>query len=365
MDNDPLLRLVLDQTKEHALILLDREATVIGWRMGAARLFGYEGEEMIGKKIDPLFTPEDRRLNVPQNELDSAARQGVGENDRWMVRKDGMRIFVSGVVNRLLDERGNIAGFSKVLRDRTDVRAQLENLRYRAEALENQVQRKGLLLDTLAHELRNPLGVLSNAVQMMEIARPRDASLADATALIRRQLRYLQSLVEDLLERGRLKAGKVTLQLEKADLRTLVDQALESSGAALRERRQSAEVLMPSIPIEADPTRLRQVFVNLISNASKFSKHGARMWIKGTTEGDEAVVRVQDEGRGIPLDLVPHVFELFTQGHQDSGGLGLGLTIVKEYVELHGGSVQVRSEGVGLGSEFIVRLPLRGEKKVG
>jgi two-component system CheB/CheR fusion protein len=305
---------------------------------------------MVGRNLDVLFTPEDQRHDIPRLERETALKHGVGENDRWMVRKDGLKIFVTGVTNRLCDAAGNPVGFSKILRDRTDIRAQIDNLRNQGAAFEVEDRRKDVLLGTLAHELRTPLGVLSNAAQLIE------------TMLIRRQVRYLQSLVEDLLELGRVKAAKVSLQRERVDVRTIIEAALETSSASLRERRQTAEVIVPAIELEADATRLRQVFVNLISNASKFSPEHAHIWIKGTTEGEEAVLRVVDEGHGIPPDLQPRVFDLFTQGaHGEAGrraGLGLGLSLVKEYVELHGGRVQVRSEGPGRGSEFIVRLPM-------
>jgi two-component system CheB/CheR fusion protein len=168
--------------------------------------------------------------------------------------------------------------------------------------------------------------------------------------------------VEDLLELGRVKAAKVALQIERVELRAIVDAALETASASLHERDQVAQVILPPIELEVDATRLRQVLVNLISNASKFSPERARIWIKGTTEGEEAVLRVVDEGHGIAPDLLPRVFDLFAQGAPEApgprAGLGLGLSLVKEYVELHGGRVQVRSEGPGRGSEFIVRLPL-------
>jgi two-component system CheB/CheR fusion protein len=279
-----------------------------------------------------------------------------------MVRKDGLRIFATGVTNRLADAAGRPVGFSKILRDRTDLRAQLDNLKNQASEFDAEDRRKTVLLSTLAHELRTPLGVLSNAAELIEIGAPGQPRLADATSLIRRQVKYLQSLVEDLLELGRVKAAKVTLQLERIDLRGVVDAAIETVGAALRDSGQVVEVIVPSIEIDADALRLRQVLVNLLSNASKFSPQGARVWVKGTTEGREAVLRVIDEGHGIAPDLLPGVFDLFTQGATPDpaprAGLGLGLTLVKEYVELHGGRVQVRSEGPGRGSEFIVRLPL-------
>lgn len=357
-----LVQLTLEQATEHALVLLDLDGTVLAWLMGAEKMFGYPAAEMVGKSFERLFTPEDRRLAIPANELDTALRHGVGEDDRWLVRKDDVRIFVSGAAHRLCDAQGNAVGFSKMMRDRTDVKAQIDNLRNQGGALEAESRRNTLLLDTLAHELRTPLGVLSNAAQLIELAAPRHAQLLDATALLRRQVKYLQSLVEDLLELGRVKAAKTRLHYEPLDLRALIDASVESCSASLRERNQSVEVLVPGIPLDADPIRLRQVFVNLVSNASKFSPQGSKIWIKGTTEGDEAVVRVQDPGRGIRTELLPRVFDLFAQGSggetAPKTGLGLGLTLVKEYVELHRGRVQVRSDGPGRGSEFIVRLPM-------
>ncbi|HZM36362.1 MAG TPA: PAS domain-containing sensor histidine kinase [Burkholderiales bacterium] len=369
MDRQPppveeLVRLTLDQASEHALILLEPGGSVVGWLMGAERVFGYRAQEMRGRPLDVLFTPEDCARGIPALEVETARRQGTGENDRWLVRKDGLRIFVTGVMTRLTDGQGRVLGFSKIVRDRTDMRAQIDNLRNQAGAFHVESERKQVLLNTLAHELRTPLAVLSNAAHLVEIAGAGEARLKDATALIRRQVKYLQTLVDDLLELGRVKAAKITLQLERIDLREVVEAALESASASLNERRQRAEIVLPSIMLDGDATRLRQVVVNLLSNASKFSPEGARLWIKGTTEDGEAVLRFIDEGHGIPTDLLPRVFDLFTQGSiahgsgQPGAGLGLGLSLVKEYVELHGGRVQVRSEGPGRGSEFIVRLPL-------
>lgn len=343
-------------------MLTEADGTILAWLMGAEKILGWRAEEVIGRKIDLVFTPEDLRLEIPQAERATALKHGVGENDRWLVRKDGLRIFATGITNRLSDASGKVVGLSKIFRDRTDLRAQLDQLRNQGAAFEAEDRRKTVLLGTLAHELRTPLGVLSNAAELIEISAPGQAKLADATALIRRQVKYLQSLVEDLLELGRVKAAKVSLQLERIDLRTVVEAAIETVGAALRECRQRVEVILPPIEVDGDALRLRQVLVNLLANASKFSPDGARIWVKGTTEGKEVVLRIIDEGHGIAPDLLPSVFDLFTQGATPDpaprAGLGLGLTLVKEYVELHGGRVQVRSDGLGRGSEFIIRLPL-------
>lgn len=360
-DQDLLLRLLLEQGKEHALILLDEKGAVTAWLMGAAKMFGYEKEEIIGQSVEGLFTPEDRARRVPQGELEIGSKYGRQEDDRWLVRKDGVRLWVTGLLTCLRDSEGNIAGFSKVLRDRTDLKEQVDRMQNRVLELEAETRQKTIMLGTLAHELRNPLGVLSNATQLIEMAYPDDKKLAPATQLIGRQVKYLSTLIEDLLENARLQTGKVEAQVEPASLHDLLSDAVESV-VSIREKRQKVELLLPQAPIElcVDPTKVKQVFVNLLSNASKFSRNETTIWIRAMTEDNEAVVRIEDQGSGISPDLLPRLFELFSQGHVDQShaSLGLGLSIVKQYVELHGGSVQARSEGAGRGSVFIVRLPL-------
>ncbi|HEY3487546.1 MAG TPA: PAS domain-containing sensor histidine kinase [Gammaproteobacteria bacterium] len=361
---DTLLPLLLEQNKDHALILLDEKGMIIDWMMRSAEMFDYKKEEVLGKNFELLFTPEDRARRVPQGELELGSKYGRQEDDRWLIRKDGVRLWVSGVLTCLRDA-GKIMGFSKILRDRTDLKEQLDQQRNRIRTLENENRQRTVMLGTLAHELRNPLGALANGVQLIEITHPQDKKLAPTIQLINRQIKYITTLVEDLLENVRLQAGKVILQTAPVDLHTLLNGAIENVGSSLRKKQQRVELLFPqtSIILNIDATRLKQVFVNLLSNASKFSGDRSTIWIKVFTEDEEVTVRVEDEGHGIPAKLLPHLFELFTQGETEADygadtGLGLGLSIVKQYVELHGGSVQARSEGTGRGSQFIVRLPL-------
>ncbi len=368
-DPDALLRLLPEQNKDLALILLDEQGFVIDWLMGAAETFGYQKDEILGKSIDQLFTPEDRARQVPKGEIEIGSKYGRQEDDRWMMRKDGVRFWASGVLTRIKDGEGKAAGFSKILRDRTDMKEHMDLLRNRARTLEAENQQKMVMMGTLAHELRNPLGALANAAQLIEIVYPQDKKLVPTTQLIKRQVKYLSTLIEDLLENVRLHAGKVMLQTKPTDLQDLLISAIESISPAIHEKQQKIELLMPQqrITLNADPIRLKQVFINLLSNASKFSVDGATIWAKVITEDSEFVLRVEDQGRGIPGNLLPHLFELFSQGETDDchgySGLGLGLSIVKQYVELHGGSVQARSEGVGRGSQFIVRLPLMRQQE--
>ncbi len=360
---DELVSRMLERGEEHVLVLLDPQSRVVAWLMAAQHVFGYDEREMLGQTIERLFTAEDRARNVPAAEVEIADKVGRCEDDRWLVRKDGVPFWASGILTCLRDESGRIAGYSKLLRDRTDVKEQTDALRTQAESLLAENQRQTLLVGTLAHELRNPLGVLSNAGQLIEMAYPEDPKLRNATQLIARQTKYLATLIEDLLEDVRIRTGKVELHRARVDLHSVLNDAIESVGAAVREKGQAVELVFPQTPIalNADATRLKQVFVNLLANASKFSAQGDKIWVKAMTEGNEAVVRVEDRGRGIPPDVLPRIFALFTQAGgpgASRAGLGLGLAIVKQYVELHGGTVQGRSEGPGHGSEFVVRLPL-------
>jgi two-component system CheB/CheR fusion protein len=364
---EQLAGLFLQQGKDHALILLDPQGSVVAWYPGAERAFGYAAAEMLGQSLSRLFTPEDLARGLADHEFEVTRRDGSAEDDRWMVRKDGSRFWASGVVLALRDDSGQIVGFGKSLRDRTDVRAQIEALENRIVALLKADERKTLFLGTVAHELRNPLAPLKNAVQLLRLARPGDPDLAYPVSLVERQVEFLRRMVDDLMDVTRIGAGKVELKKGRVLLGELLTQVVEGFRPRAEERRQRLELLLPkgAIPLEADPDRLRQVFVNLLNNAVKYTPDGGRVWVKATVEAAEAVVGVEDTGVGIAPETLPRIFDLFTQEeesrYRSEGGLGIGLSLVKGLVTLHGGSVQVRSEGRGKGSEFTVRLPLSPE----
>jgi signal transduction histidine kinase len=294
-----------------------------------------------------------------------ANANGTAENDRWMARPDGSRFWAAGVLTALRDENGRLLGFGKILRNRTDLREQLDTLRNQVQASTNVNDRKDVFLSTLSHELRNPLAPLTNAVQLIRLRNPRQPDLEPLLKIIERQVDNLRRLVDDLLDLSRVGAGKIELKLEPVAIHDVIHRAIESARPLIRDRRLKLDVLLPAAPIfvDADPSRLEQVFVNLIQNAAKYTPEGGNVWIKGTTEGPEAVVHVQDNGIGIPHEMLPRIFDLFTQVEssrpQSQGGLGIGLSLVKTLVTAHGGSVQVNSPGPGKGSEFSVRLPLK------
>jgi signal transduction histidine kinase len=237
-------------------------------------------------------------------------------------------------------------------------------LRARAEALAETDRRKDEFLAMLAHELRNPLGAIANASYLLEHFGPADPQTAKPVAIIRRQIQHLVRMVDDLLDVSRITRGKVELRRQRLDLAEVLRNAAEASLPLAQAKGQTLRVEMPlePLPLDGDATRLEQVVSNLLRNAVKFTE--ARGTIELTVRRDDrhALVRVRDDGIGIPADLLARVFDLFAQGEQgldrSGAGLGIGLTLVKSLVEIHGGSVEARSDGPGSGSEFEVRLPL-------
>jgi signal transduction histidine kinase len=213
--------------------------------------------------------------------------------------------------------------------------------------------------------LRNPLAPLLNAVELIQMTVPDTEDLGFALGLVRRQVQFMQRLVDDLLDVTRISTGKVQLQNEFVHVQELLQRVAEICRPEIEEHHQKFEVILTSTPvvIEADPARLQQVFVNLLHNATKYTPEGGDVWLKQTVEDEAAVVRVVDTGIGIAPEMLPRIFDLFTQEEsartKSPGGLGIGLALVKDLVALHGGQVLVRSDGRDKGSEFTVRLPFK------
>jgi len=232
------------------------------------------------------------------------------------------------------------------------------------DALKDADRRKDEFLATLAHELRNPLAPISNAVHLLR--HPNGKRAADRMVeMIERQVRQMVRLVNDLMDVSRITRGKIGMNKTGVDLADILASAIETSQPAIDGAQHAFTVSLPLEPLmlQADKVRLTQVFANLLNNAAKYTDRSGRIWLGAHRDGDMAVVSVRDNGTGIDAAALPHVFEMFAQAHAPSdrhqGGLGIGLTMVRNLVHLHGGTVQARSEGVGQGSEFVVRLPLR------
>ncbi len=250
------------------------------------------------------------------------------------------------------------------------VTLEITDRRHAEAALLDADRRKDEFLAMLAHELRNPLAPIRNATQVLKVTGADDPRQRWAHDVIERQTQHITRLVDDLLDVSRITQGMIALRRERVEMATVLERAIETNRPLAEARGQELRVTLPPSPlqVDGDQTRLVQVMANLINNAIKFSDEGGQITVAATREGANAVVRVIDKGIGIPGELMPRIFELFAQADRSldrsQGGLGIGLTLVRLLVDLHGGSVEVRSDGAGLGSEFVVRLPLAVAEEV-
>jgi PAS domain S-box-containing protein len=264
----------------------------------------------------------------------------------------------------VLNAQGEVEAVAGTTRDVTEAYESEQKLQQQARELAENDRRKTEFLAMLAHELRNPLAPMRNATEIIR-RNPADApGVIEAAEILQRQISQMVRLVDDLMDVGRISHGRIGLQRECTDLATVLGQAVEVSRPLLEAAAQELSVKLPAqrLPLHADTVRLAQVFSNLINNASRYSNRGSRIWIEACREGQELRVAVRDEGIGISPAALPGIFDMFTQLDRSlerpRSGLGIGLALVKTLVELHGGRVEGRSEGPGLGSEFIVRLPV-------
>ena len=239
-------------------------------------------------------------------------------------------------------------------------RLQEERQRWEAESLREENRRKDEFLAVLAHELRNPLSPMVTGLELIKVYGIEHEGLERVRTSMERQVHHLIRLVDDLLDVSRISRGKINLRREPVDLGRVIEQAVENTRPVVDERRHELEVEVCPDPMRlmGDSVRLTQVVANLLHNAARYTEPGGRVRLSCGRDGEDAVVRVADNGRGIDPEMLGRVFEMFVQAENGGGGLGLGLTLVQRLVELHGGRVRAFSEGPGKGSEFIVRLPL-------
>lgn len=356
------LRLVVESATGFAIFTLDGSGVVTGWNSGAERLFGYTDAEVLGKHDHNLYTSEDAADGVPEREICKAAAEGRAVNERWHVRKDGSRFWGSGLVQPLRTGEGTIIGFLKIMRDMTEARQWQETLERQAEELKAADRRKDEFLATLAHELRNPLAPISNGLQMIRLAGG-CSQVEHARAILERQLTHLVRLVDDLLDVNRITRGKLELRKKRVDLRKVIDTAVEATHPILEQVEHELTIVVPDTPVivDGDAVRLAQVVSNLLTNSAKYTPRGGHIRLELAHDDGTAVISVIDNGIGIPPAMLDQVFEMFTQVdrslEKSTGGLGIGLSLVRGLIEAHGGTVQAHSPGQGAGSTFTVYLP--------
>ncbi|WP_322083878.1 CheR family methyltransferase [Burkholderia sp. BCC1972] len=367
-EGERLMRIVAEGTKDYAIITFDDNGIVTSWNAGAERIFGYTEAEMIGQSADLLSTEEDRTNQVAQREFAEARLNGRTEEERWHLRKDGTRFFASGVLSRL-DEPG-ISGFAKIARDLGEFApAAMAGRHAPAEPLgetgeRNEVRRRDEFLAVVSHELKNPLNLISASAELIARAPEsrQNLNISRAADTIRRTVIGQAQIIDDLLDISRVRTGKLSVVRTPVDMREIVKRVTHAVQDEASQRGLALNVAIPAAPviIHADLTRIEQIVWNLISNALKFTSRGSVDVSLQVDEHEEAVLRVADTGNGIEAALLPHVFDMFRQSRDSNArrpGLGIGLALVKDLVNLHGGIVQAESKGAGLGAAFTVTLP--------
>jgi PAS domain S-box-containing protein len=376
---------------DYAIYMLDPEGHVSTWNSGAEKLKGYRADEILGQHFSRFFPEEAKLDGKPARELSTALGSGRFEEEGYRVRKDGTQFWANVVITPVRDERGELVGFAKVTRDltsrlaneemaRTLIREQAartaseasEGRLREAAAIAEQAKKraedasrvKDEFLATVSHELRTPLNAIVGWATLLR-DRAEDPTFARGLDVIQRNAQAQTKIVDDILDVSRIITGKLHLDLRDTDLVAIVRDALEvvRPSAVAKGILLSLVAHNPVGRVVADPLRLQQVAWNLLSNAVKFTNTGGKVTAEVCQDGPTLKLVVSDTGRGIDPDFLPFVFDRFRQADSSItrrvGGLGLGLSIVKQLVDLHGGHVEAHSEGVGTGAMFTVTLPVR------
>jgi two-component system CheB/CheR fusion protein len=369
-ESEERFRLVIENAPDFAMLLIDSNGRIVTWNVGAERLLGWSASEAVGKSVALIFPPEIAQSQM-QQEMQQAAEYGRAVAEGWRLRKSGSRLWGSGVLTAVRNADGELTGFVKVLRD-DSARKQAEadrgellvrEQRAREEA-ENATRLKDQFLATLSHELRTPLSAILVWAKMLRQDLVEPSERQEGFEVIERSAEAQRQLLDDLLDTSRIATGKVRLERTDTDLCALVRAAVDeiTPQAEAKRIRVRADLAADIGVIYADPHRLRQVVANLLGNAVKFTPQEGRVHVRLGRTDSWIEFSVVDSGQGIEPDFLPRVFTAFSQAEAAStrafGGLGLGLAISKELVELHGGTIHAESAGAGKGATFIVRLPL-------
>ena len=358
-----LLYEAIVDSSDDAIISKNLQSIVMSWNKSAERIFGYSSEEIVGQSIAKLF-PADRL----DEEVQILARLQRGERvdhfETRRQRKDGKLIDVSLTISPIRDAEGVIVGASKIARDVTEQKEAHRKLAEALEALKSADRMKAEFLATLSHELRTPLNAILGWVQILREEGTVE-NFIHAIPIIERNVRIQSQLIEDLLDMSRIETGKISLDIRQVDLPTVVGAAIETvrPAAKAKEIRLTSAFASMTGVVMGDKDRLQQIVWNLLTNAIKFTPKAGRVHVMIKRVNSHVEICVTDSGRGISEEFLGQVFDRFRQADggttRRSGGLGLGLSIVKHLTELHGGNVRVASDGLDQGATFIISLPLQ------
>ncbi len=372
-------RLLVDGVAEYAIFMLDPNGNISTWNSGAQRIKGYTAEEIIGRHFSIFYPQETVESGWPEHELLVAAEKGSFVDTGWRLRKDGTTFWANVTITALRNETGQLLGYAKLTRDLTETR--------RAEAMELAGQQREEILDaertarmaaqratrvkdeflaTLSHELRTPLSAILGWTQILLRAESSKGAEEHKRAIevIDRNARAQVKLIDDLLDLSRIMAGKIRLDLHQISFTAVIQAAVDSARPAADTKGIRLQAILGASQdiVSADSARLQQVVWNLLTNAIKFTPKGGQVQVLLQRVNSHLELSVSDTGIGIPCSYLPHVFDRFSQKDSSTtrafGGLGLGLAICKQLVELHGGSIRAVSQGEGLGATFSVHLPV-------
>lgn len=352
------------ESEERFRALISATSDVV-YRMNAdwSEMRYLQGREFITDTLLPSKTWIDKYIHhddqqtVKQTIQAAIQSKGIFELEHRVFRVDGSLGWTHSRAIPILSKDGKIIEWFGAASD-------VSHRKEAEQALLGASRNKDEFLATLAHELRNPLAPMINALEIMRLAKEDPSAVEKAQTIMKRQIAQIVRLIDDLLDLSRISHGKIQLHMERIELATVIQQSLESNIPIIQAAEHKIEVDLPLFPVtvEADITRLAQVFSNLLNNATKYTEKGGLIRLSAHLYHDQVIVSVLDNGVGIPENMLPHVFEKFTQVdrqlERSQGGLGIGLSLVKQLVELHGGTVEAKSKGENRGSEFIVRLPM-------
>ncbi|HSH89841.1 MAG TPA: PAS domain-containing sensor histidine kinase, partial [Ramlibacter sp.] len=298
-------RLLVESVRDYGIFMLDAKGFVRNWNAGAQAIKGYTADEIIGKHFSTFYTPEDNRDGKPERELEIATALGRVEDEGWRVRKDGTMFWANVIITALRNRQGELIGFGKVTRDMTE--------RRKLEDLEASSRRMHEFLAMLAHELRNPLAPIRNAVSIMQLENITSPSLRNCRDIIDRQLSHMTRLVDDLLDVGRLQTGKIKLRKEVVRFSEVVQRSVETVRPLVDSRKHTLKITMPQEPVfvNCDMTRIAQVLQNLLVNAARYTPDGGQIEVKVEPAGNFINTSVTDNGRGIDASELETIFELF------------------------------------------------------
>lgn len=354
-------RLLVEGIKDYAIFMLDTEGHVVTWSEAAQRMMGYEANEVTARPFACLSSGADGQQN---DSLRTALLTGRCEQELWCARKDGSRFWADVVVAALRDKSGKPRGFTAVVRDMTERKRTEEANQRRAEQLAEANRLKDDFLAVVSHELRQPLNSILGWAQLLRRGKLDEEGRAQAMETIEQSAKTQTRLIDDLLDVSRIISGRMRLDIALVQLAEVVETTIDTVRPAADAKRIRIETELDPLagPVSGDPIRLQQVTWNLLFNAVKFTPHGGLVRVQLRRASSHVELTIEDTGAGIPPDFLPHVFEPFHQADGSSTrshkGLGLGLAIVENLVQLHGGTVDAESAGDGQGSRFRVMLPL-------